>query len=151
MPASVRFLTALCAMSVLCFPAFAGKFKYGLNQSHEVAINVPRPPDAYLAKKNISIQIVTVPGGFRNAADQLRLSVERILSPDFTIVNAQPEALIRIDVISFEPLMSSYSTENETVQVHVGDKQVPQKNGKITTEPVYQDRQITKLGPERSR
>ena len=149
-------LQIVTCTTFLCFlispvSLWSGQFRYGFaaTKSMEATLNIPRPPDVYVGKKTVSIQVVDAAAEFHRS-DKLRLVVERILSADFTIVEADPEATFKIIVTSFNPPTTQRNDLVETRRIKVGEKTVYGKDGRPKTflgqelkEPVYKNRRVS--------
>jgi hypothetical protein len=128
----LRFITILSSVVVLFLPAilYCAKFKYGFlgTKSDEVTIQIPRPPDAFISKKNVQVLVAEVPPAFGDSS-HLRLAVEQALTPDFSMVNSQPDAQFKIIVVTYDKPIAKRYTQTESRVIKVGQKPVKNKDG----------------------
>lgn len=123
--------------------ASAGQFKCGaLRTSEDVAVlNIPHPPDALLKAKNLRMQWESV-GGFQKA-DQLRQNIEQGLNKEFGFTDPSPDAIIKLSILSFEPVTEKRYSQNESRPIKVGEKPIYNKEGKQTgTQDIIENRVV---------
>ena len=141
---------AAAVLVLLASQAWPGKFNFGFmsTKSDDVTLAIPRPPDAYIAKKNASVQVVQAAAQFRDR-DGLRMAIERALTPDFTLV-AQPEVTFKVSVVTYAPPSSRVYSQTESRYMKVGQRPAYNKNGtpKVDSngrqqyEDVFENRQV---------
>jgi len=122
-------------------PAPAGKFKHGLGSSDKVFLQIPHPPDALIKAKNLNIQweSTAVPFG---RAEQLKLLVQQALAKEFSFTDQNPDAVVKLSVLGYEPIRTRTYTQTETRSVKVGEKTTYDKNGKPHKQDVFDNRQV---------
>jgi tetratricopeptide (TPR) repeat protein len=122
--------------------AFAGKFSCNwVGAKEEVYLNIPRPPDALIRARNLRVQWESSGGSFQRG-DQLRNVIETALSKEFSFSDPNAEALMKLSLLSYEPVRSRTYNQTETRYVKVGEKTVYDKNGKARQEAVFDNRQV---------
>jgi hypothetical protein len=128
----LRFIIILSLVVILSLPAilYCAKFKYGFlnSKTDEVTLQIPRPPDALISKKNVQVVVAEVPPSFGNSS-RLRLAVEQALTPDFSMVGSQPDALFKISVVTYDRPIARRYTQTENRMIKVGQKPVKNRDG----------------------
>jgi len=148
----LRPFTFPMAAMLLVVPvvSFGGEFRCGMlnTTTFKVNLRIPRPPDAFISKKNAQVTIAEAPGRFAEGS-QLRLAVERALAPDFNTVASEPETIFRVSVVTFDPPVIKRTTQTENRNIKVGQRQQVRngarqydKQGNPIMEDVYEDRRV---------
>ena len=122
---------------------FAANFRCGfLKRKVETTLSIPRPPDVLILARNVRVAVDKTPRSFnRSDENRVRQAVERALSPDFSIVNGNPEAVFRIFVDSVEPSIEQYM-KTERRRIVVGQDCTTDKNGKERCVDKYEQKDV---------
>jgi hypothetical protein len=138
------------ASFLLAAAASAAQFKYGPfgSKSDEIDLRIPRPPDAYISKRSMRVEVVDPTRQFAQLP-ALKAAVEQTLQPDFNVAAANPETLFRLTVVTYVRPQSIRSARNENRRVVVGrrpkmrnGKVVLDRNGRPEMEDVYDTRLV---------
>src|ERR1039457_6168721 len=123
--------------------AVAGQFKCGALRTSEdvVVLSIPHPPDALLRAKNL--RVVWESTGSFQKADQVRQLIEQALGKEFGFTDPNPDAIVKLALLTFEPVTERRYTQNESRSIKVGEKPIYDKNGKQTgTQDIFENRVV---------
>jgi tetratricopeptide (TPR) repeat protein len=119
----------------------AGKFRTRLGQSDKVSLAIPHPPDALLRAKSLKVQWEATANAFPKA-EQVRLQVQQSLSREFTFTDAAPDAVVKLSLVTHEPIRVREYTQTETRYIKVGEKTTYDKDGKPQKQDVFENREV---------
>ncbi len=113
----------LAALTVTVL-ALGGEFRTAFNKAETVTLAIPRPAEAVLAVKTISLKVgpSQAPPNRLLQLDQL---IQQDLSRQFEISDGKPDAALKFSVISYEPVTITNQTITEMRSINVGNDKTP--------------------------